>query len=194
MTIKTQDSRAEQLAKLIEKDGKGTWLDYDVAKLLRQQSLEISELKAMQEMQTKTAIAQATFSSDDLECAHQLGFLRAAQWSHREDLVADTDSPAYKLDRDVDLSSIHLYPVACKSRQAAEAAEATPSSANHHTEMQLQQQPERCNPFLTLTDAEIEAALKQAGLMSAPLLDRIDFVAELIAREFSCDDLELKTS
>lgn len=35
-----------------------------------------------------------------LKRAYKRGFISASQWADRDDLVADTDSPAYKRERD----------------------------------------------------------------------------------------------
>lgn len=41
-----------------------------------------------------------------LESAYQAGFLRAAEWTNRDDLRADLDSPAYAKDRERDLDEV----------------------------------------------------------------------------------------
>ena len=41
-----------------------------------------------------------------LEQAYELGWRRSAEWSKRDDLLSDIDSPAYKRDRDEDLAHL----------------------------------------------------------------------------------------
>lgn len=45
-------------------------------------------------------------STELLQQAHEMGFLRAAEWAGRDDLLADTKSPAYLRERDFDVSSL----------------------------------------------------------------------------------------
>lgn len=44
--------------------------------------------------------------SNAIERAYELGWRRSAEWSKRDDLVSDIDSPAYKRERDEDLAHL----------------------------------------------------------------------------------------
>lgn len=43
---------------------------------------------------------------ESLRQAHALGFIRAAKWAGRSDLIADVDSPAYESEQHSDLQCL----------------------------------------------------------------------------------------
>lgn len=54
----------------------------------------------------KVAVAENAKLQAQLEDAYKQGWLEAANWSNRQDMVCDTDSPAYVKARDVRLNAI----------------------------------------------------------------------------------------
>lgn len=46
------------------------------------------------------------YTQEQLEAAYELGWICAAHWADRTDLIADTDSPAYEKQRDEKLGKL----------------------------------------------------------------------------------------
>ena len=78
-------------------------LDYAQSKLTTMAAAELR--RQFQEIETLTGKSQATNAK--IEAAYEAGWVEAACWGKRDDLIADIGSPAYLNDRMAHLDSIY---------------------------------------------------------------------------------------